>query len=151
MERIVTVEAFYDRDPDVLFGEALDLAELKRAMEGLATYEGLPDRPLVEGDRFKTTVTLFGFLKNDDHIMQVEVVDHRRKMVRSRESSPSFQRWDHTLTIEPHRQGALWRDRVIVDTGWTTPISARICRHLYRYRHRRRQALRIDSSIERAP
>lgn len=149
MERIVKVEAIYRKDPDRLFEEALELREMKDAMKGLASYDGLPDRPFVEGDRFETTVTLFGVLTNTDHVMEVETVDRQRRLVQSRETSPSFKRWDHTLTIEPCSGGSLWRDCVIIDTGWSTPLSARICRHLYRHRHRQRQALEIMTSIRK--
>ena len=147
MERVVAVEAVYPGNPDDIFSEALDLREMKESMKGLARYEGLPDRHFKQGDRFETTVTLFGILKNTYHVMEVETVDHQRRLVQSRESSPAFQRWDHTLTIEPHPLGALWRDRVVIDTGWSTPVSALICRHLYRHRHRQRNALGIETSI----
>ncbi|WP_179380119.1 hypothetical protein [Jannaschia marina] len=149
MLRTVIVEAWYPRDPDALFAELCDLAEMKEAMARIAHYEGLPERPVKEGDRFSVDVTLYGFIKTRDHVMEVERLDVPGRLIQSREHNPQVRRWDHTLTVEPEGDGALWRDLVVLDAGWQTPLTARFCRHVYGHRHRTRGADRITRRILR--
>ena len=51
----VTIEARYPRDADTVFAEALNFAELREAMRGLARYDGLPEPTFEKTDRILTT------------------------------------------------------------------------------------------------
>ncbi|OWU84133.1 hypothetical protein ATO6_13810 [Oceanicola sp. 22II-s10i] len=149
MIRVITIEAIYPGDPDQIFAEALDLREMKQAMAGIARYDRLPDKVIEQGDRYDVDVTMWGWLKTRHHVMQVVRVDPAARIVQSHESNPQVRRWDHRLSFGPHPEGALWTDRIVLDAGWQTPITARFCRHVYRQRHIARRALRIATRIRR--
>ncbi len=151
MKRIVTICAIYPEEADALFARARDLREVKRAMAGLARYEGLPDRLIEQGDRFDITVTLFGFLRARNHVMQIERLDPEGRLIQSRQHDHRLRRWDHRLSVEPHPEGAAWTDRIALDAGWRTGFAARLCHYIYRYHHRARRALRIDTAINLLP
>lgn len=147
----VTVTAYYSKDPDQVFAEAIELSEMQEAMRGLATYEGLPDDIIREGETYVVDVTFFGFLKNKGHRMFLERLDIPNRLVQSRESNPQIARWDHTLTVSPDPRGAVWVDRIVIDAGWQTALMARFARYMYTRRHKHRQALHITRSMAALP
>ena len=149
MTRIILVEAVHARDPDDLFEEASDMAGLQHAMAGLARYSGLPRRRIAEGDVFDVTITIWGWLRVRDHHIRVQRLDRAARILESTESNPRVRRWDHHLGIEPHPDGAAWRDRITLETWPGEWLTAQFCRHVYEYRHRHRQALSIRSQITR--
>jgi len=149
MPHTITVEATYSSDADTVFAAALNPAEMKEAMRGIAVYEGLPDHDIAEGDTITVDVTMFGFLKTRGHHMYVERLDHAARLIQSREQNSGIRRWDHTLTVEPHGSGCLWRDRVVLDAGLLTFLTARFCSFVYTRRHRTRQAQSITAQIRR--
>jgi hypothetical protein len=145
----VLITAHYPDDADPVFAQALHLAELKDAMSGIATYDGLPDRAIVEGDEFKVDVTLWGILKNKGHVMRVETLDFPARILQSREHNPNVKRWDHTLSVQPSGKGCVWTDRVIIDAGWNTFGTARFAKYVYSKRHKHRQALSVTAELRR--
>lgn len=147
MQAIVEVTALYDGDPDEIFQNALRFEELTEAMEGFAVYEGLPDEPAREGETYTVDVTFWGILKMRGHTMYIEKLDIPGRLLQSRESGNGIERWDHTLTVESEDGRARWRDRILIDAGWRTPIVTRFARHVYTYRHRHRAALEVRRSI----
>ena len=150
----VIIEARYPGDADTVFAEALNFAELREAMRGLARYEGLPAGEAFEGQSVVVDVTLFGFLKNPGHSMHVERLDRAARILQSREHNASVSRWDHTLSVQPlpgsnGDDGCLWTDRVVIDAprgAWGTALFARF---VYARRHRHRGALSIAKAIRR--
>lgn len=147
----ITIKAIHAEDPDTLFTEAIRFGELREAMRGLATYEGLDDDiEVVKGETYTVDVTLWGFLKNSGHVMHVEDLDLGRRLIQSREHNAAIKRWDHRLTVDKHVQGALWTDDIIMDAGWRTFGAARFCAYVYGYRHRRRRALSTKTTIRKA-
>lgn len=150
MPRTIIIEAAYPGHADQIFAEALHLGEMTRAMQGLATYDGLPDRRVVQGDRFTVDVTLWGFLRTKSHVMAVERLDAAARVLQSREHNPNVKRWDHCISIQPHDGGALWTDTIVLDAGWQTYGTALFCRHVYGYRHKVRQALSVRKRIIRS-
>lgn len=148
--RRILIEAVYPGDPDTIFREACDLAEMKTAMAGLARYTGLPDRVVAEGDEFTVAVTMWGWLKMRDHHISVARLDPQARLLQSHERNPNVRRWDHSLSLHPHPEGALWRDEIMLEArGPGEWLTARFCRHVYRHRHRARRALRIETAITR--
>lgn len=147
MPRIITVSALYDGDPDEIFTQAIDLTEMQKAMQGLARYQGLPDTPISQGDTYTVDIILFGILKTKGHVMHVETLAPDRRLVQSREHNPQVRQWDHTLTVEPHPKGSIWTDRVAIDAGWQTPLTARFAAFVYTRRHRYRQGRDITCTI----
>ncbi|WP_299412491.1 hypothetical protein [uncultured Sulfitobacter sp.] len=149
MPYAVTLRAVYPRDPDTVFAEALHFGEMKQAMAKIAIYEGLPDGEVAAGERFTVDVLMWGFLRTKNHVMYVESLDCAARVLQSREHNPSVARWDHTLSLDPHPQGALWTDHIVLEAGWQTPFVARFCRYVYSHRHRTRGALSLTREIIR--
>ena len=149
MTRRIEVFATYEGDADAIFTSALDFAELQAAMRGLATYKGLPDGPIAEGDTVTVDVTIWGIIGQKGYRMHVERLDHANRIVQSRENGDGIRRWDHTLSVQPDGDRVLWTDSILVDAGWRTRFMARFGKYLYARRHRRRNALRIESRITR--
>lgn len=148
--RVLTVSATYPRDADAVFAEAIDLGAMVRATEGLATYKGLPDAPMEEGKSYETYVIVWGWMHNPRYRIDVERLDPAYRIMQSREQGRGIRRWDHTLSVEPAPGGgAIWTDRIVVDSGLLTGYMVRVGRHLYRYRHRNRNATSITVSITR--
>ncbi len=149
MTYTVFVEATYPSDADATFREALDLAEMQEAMRGLAVYHGLPQRNILEGDTIIVDVTLFKLFTTKNHMMHVERLDPEARIIQSRERNSRIDRWDHMLNIQPTTTGCVWRDRVTLDAGISTFLTARFCRFIYVRRHRMRKARNIRSLIMR--
>ena len=147
MPHAVTLRAVYPQDPDTIFAECLHLGEMKQAMSAIARYDGLPDDEVKAGDTYTVDVVMWGFLRTKNHVMHVESLDRDARVLQSREHNPSVARWDHTLTLEPHPEGALWTDHIILDARWQTPFTARFCRYVYSHRHRVRGALSLTRTI----
>lgn len=145
--RILTVSAFYPRDADTVFAEAIDIQAMIRATEGLATYKGLPGGAFEDGKSYQTYVTVWGWMHNPHYQIHVERLDPAYRVMQSREQGRAIQQWDHTLTVEPAPGGAIWTDRIVVDSGLLTGYMVRVGRYLYKYRHRMRAATRITATI----
>ncbi len=145
----ITIEARYERDADTVFAEALNFAELRDAMRGLAIYEGLPEGEAHEGMTAVVDVTLFGVFRNPGHTMHVERLDRAARVLQSREHNASVSRWDHTLSIQPAGDGCLWTDRVVIDAPRNAWATARFARYVYARRHRHRGALSIAKAMRR--
>ncbi|UWR23218.1 hypothetical protein [Sulfitobacter sp. S190] len=150
MARVVTITAVYPRDPELVFAEAMNLSEMKQAMHRIARYEGLPDGVIAQGDCYAVDVVMWGWLRTNNHVMQIETLDWDALYVQSREHNPAVARWDHRLSITPHEAGALWTDEIVLDAGWRTALTAYFCRYVYRHRHRSRDALSIKCTIAAA-
>lgn len=150
MARQVIIEAVYPGDPDAIFASALDFSELQDAMAGLAQYEGLPAEPVKQGQRIVIDVTLWGWMKNSGHEIYVETLNRVDRWLQSREKNAAIKRWDHHLSVQPHEKGALWRDAITVDAGWRSFLLGFFVGYVYRYRHKRRNALEITTRSTRA-
>lgn len=147
--RVLTVSALFDRDPDAVFAEAIDIQAMIKATEGLATYKGLTDLSFEQGKSYETYVTVWGWMHNPHYQIYVERLDAAERVMFSREQGRAIRQWDHTLTVEPDPQGCIWTDRIVVDSGLLTGYMIRVARHLYQYRHRNRDAVEITAWIER--
>ncbi|RED11934.1 SRPBCC family protein [Pontivivens insulae] len=151
--RRVTVSAVYDGSADEIFAAALNFDEMRAAMRGLAVYEGVPDGTVVEvGKPMTVDVTFWGVLKIKGHRMEVVEMDRAGRWLQSREAGGAIRHWDHRLSVQPRDDGtAVWTDRVDIDAGVQTAFMAQFARYLYKRRHRYRQALSIEGTIERLP
>lgn len=147
--RILTVSAFYPRDADRVFAEAIDIPGMIRATEGLATYKALPDGAFEEGQSYQSYIVVWGWMHNPRYQIHVERLDPAARIMQSREQGRCIQQWDHTLSVEPTEGGAIWTDTITVDSGLLTGYMIRVGRHMYQYRHRSRDASRISATITR--
>ncbi|MEL6359510.1 MAG: hypothetical protein AAFR21_00390 [Pseudomonadota bacterium] len=147
MPKTLTVEATYAGDPDKVFASAIHFDEMKTVMAPLACYEGLPSESAIEGNTYTLRTKFWGWLDVGPHTIFLETLDTAGRRLQSREHNASIRRWDHLLTVEPHRDGALWRDQIELEAGWRTFAVARFARYVYRFRHRQRPALSLTSHI----
>lgn len=93
---------------------------------------------------------MWGWLPLRGHRIEVTRLDETARLLQSREGNRNARRWDHSLSLSPHPERALWRDEIILEAqGPGEALTARFCRHVYLHRHRARHALRIDSRITR--
>ncbi|MBF9030703.1 hypothetical protein HKCCE3408_09905 [Rhodobacterales bacterium HKCCE3408] len=145
MPRELTVTAEYPRDPDTVFAEALNFAEMAEATRGVAVYRDLPDGPLEQGRTYTLNVTVWGIMKNPNYQVHVERVDRAARRVQSREMGWMIDQWDHTLSIEPTETGCRWTDRIVIDCRWATGYMTWVASVIYRTRHRNRNGMRITS------
>lgn len=144
MPVLVKITALYDGDADEIFRGATEFAEMKDAMSGFAVYEGLSDQAAVEGETYTVDVTIWGIIKNKQHVMHVEKLDFENRIIQSREHDKMIARWDHNLSVQPAGDGrARWVDAVVIDAGWRTSFVARFAAYTYRRRHKHRKALDI--------
>lgn len=149
MPTIVEISALYNADAETVFTEALHFDEMTEAMSGLATYVGLPEREVVEGETLVVDITIWKVFKNTGHVMHVEKLDRENRILQSREHNNSLARWDHTLSVQPRGGQAIWLDVVVVDAGWRTHLVALFAAYVYKRRHRHRQALNISRRIKK--
>jgi hypothetical protein len=147
---LVEVTAWYEGDADDIFIAALDFSELEEAMRGLAVYEGGPKGEVAEGDTYTVDVTFWGVFKNKGHVMHIEKLDRKGRVIQSREHNPAIRRWDHNLSVQPEGDCVRWTDAIVIDAGWQTAFAARFAAFVYQRRHRRRNALKIRRRIVRA-
>lgn len=150
MQYVVDISAEYPGTPDTVFADARRFDDLRAAMRGLATYEGLPSGSVArEGETYVTDIVFWGLLPVTAHTIVIERVDPGARLMQSRERHRGVSRWDHRITVEPRGSGAIWRDEVMIEAGWQTPFVARFAAYTYRYRHRSRHALAITSRVVR--
>lgn len=152
MALMVTVSAHYAANPDEVFRSALRFSEMTQAMRGIATYTGLPASDTAkEADRITVDVTFWGLFTQRGHVMFIERLDPRARIIQSRESGNGIARWDHTLSVQPDGPRARWTDSVIIDAGWRTWFVARFAAFVYTRRHRHRQAQSLACRISAVP
>lgn len=146
----ITIRATYQCDADTCFADALRFDELQDAMRGLASYKGFPAGASARsGETYVVDITLFGLFPVTAHTIFIERLDHANREMQSRERHRGVTAWDHHLSVQPHDNGTscVWTDSVVIAAGWQTPMVARFAAYTYRYRHRKRQATAITSSI----
>lgn len=147
MPVLVKVTALYAGDADEIFSRALEFSELVDAMSGFAKYEGLPDAPAVEGETYTVDVTMWGVIKNKGHVMHIEKLDRKNRVIQSREHDKMIARWDHNLSVHQVGDNVRWVDAIVIDAGWRTAFVARFAGYVYRRRHKHRKALDISTEF----
>lgn len=114
---------------------AIDFACLAEVMEGLITFEGLPDGRVQPGQKLEVMVSLFGRLPAQPYHMEVIDFDDAEMVLKSSERGAGVKSWQHTLRVTPTDTGCQMTDTIRIDAGWATPLFALWARYLYRKRH----------------
>ena len=150
MTRILTVTAHYPRDADTVFAEAISWDEMADATRGVATYQDLPQGPMLQGETYMLNVTVWRVMRNPNYQVHVERLDEAARVIQSREAGWMIRSWDHTLSVEPEGAGCRWTDRIEIDCAWATGYMAWVGKKLYLQRHRNRHGQDITASVTRA-
>ena len=137
------VTQHYDWDADRHFAAILHFDELAEAMEGQASYEGLPAGQAQVGQAFEVKIKLFGWLPMGSWRIEVIERDDDTRRLRSFECGGPVKAWRHTITVEPAENGGcIHEDALEIDAGWLTGVYGAMARRIYTRRHAQRSATR---------
>ncbi|MBV7380199.1 SRPBCC family protein [Maritimibacter dapengensis] len=125
----------YPFPPERVWALATDYDALKEVMDGLVTFEGVPEGRTVTGQKMDVTTSLFGRLPPQPYYMEVVECDDDAMVLRSSERGMGVRSWQHTVTVEPTAEGSRLTDRIEIDAGWRTPIFRAWARFMYGRRH----------------
>lgn len=138
-----TIEQAYAWDADRHFAAIVRYDELSEAMEGQASYAGLPEGEAQVGQVFEVRIKLMGWLPIGNWRIEVLERDDGRRILRSFESGGAVKSWRHTITVTPREEGgSVHRDALEIDAGWLTGLYAGMARRMYARRHAHRLRLR---------
>ena len=138
------IEQAYAWDADRHFAAIVRYDELSKAMEGQASYAGLPEGEAQPGQVFEVKIKLMGWLPIGLWRIEVLERDDDRRILRSIESGGAVKLWRHTLTVTPRDEGGcVHRDALEIDAGWLTGLYAGMARRMYERRHADRLRLRV--------
>jgi hypothetical protein len=152
MSSVVSICAWYSKDPDEVFETARSFESLRRALRGLVVYEGLPETgEMIEGANYKTDIWFWRLVPVRNHVIQVERVNIADRHILTRETHAGIQSWTHCLMIERAKQYSIWLDRIEIEAGFQPPLVAWFARHVYVQRHRRQHALMVRSRLTGQP
>lgn len=133
--RSVTLTHEYPASPERVWGLATDYAVLKEIMEGIVSFEGVPEGRTVTGQRLELMTSLFGKFPAQPYVMEIVECDDDAMVLRSSEKGMGVKTWFHTVTVEQTEAGARLTDHVEIDAGVLTPIFAAWARFMYGKRH----------------
>ena len=145
--KTVRTEFFYDVPPERLWRLATSYDALARVVEGLVTFEGLPEGRTRTGQKIHVRVSLFGLLPKQPYYMEVLECDDAGMILRSLEKGAGVRRWAHTMTVTPAPGGSRLADSIEIDAGMLTPVFALWAKYLYNARHKPRLRLLEEGSF----
>ena len=137
----VIVENSYDVPAAQLWALVTDYKALVQVMEGIVSFEGLPEGRVETGQKIDVTVSLFGILPNQPYRMEVLECDNANMFFRSSETGAGVKSWHHTARVIETETGCRLIDEIDIDAGWRTPLFRVWARFLYTARHRPRLRL----------
>lgn len=133
--KTVIVTHDYHASAKHVWAMATDLDDLKRVMEGVVRFDGLPSGRVHTGQNLTVKVSLFGRLPAQPYHMEVIECDNAAMVLQSSEKGVGVKSWRHRLTVEETPEGCRLRDVIEIDAGWLTGLFAAWARYLYRKRH----------------
>lgn len=139
--RTVSLVHHYTFEPDRLWQLVVDLDALAEVMKGLATFAGLPEGRIHEGQRIDVRVSLFGLFPSRPYSMHVVRCDDEAMSFRSQERGSGIRVWQHDLRVVGTDDGCRLEERVVIDAGPLTWIAFLWARYLYTARHKARLRL----------
>lgn len=140
MQRVTVVHA-YPVPAGRLWALVSDYRKLRYVMAGVAGFDGLPDRPIREGDDLSLRVRLFDRLPPMRYRIEVVELDHAARVLETREQGVGVQRWAHRIAVEETETGARLTDGIEIEAGWRTPFAVLFARWMLRQRHKPRLRL----------
>lgn len=142
-----TVSRRYSMPAAQHFAAVCDLDELRQAMAGRMTYEGLPGGPVRQGQRIEVRLKMFGWLPVGSWRMEVVERDDAALRLVSHEGGGAVKHWRHELQVTAEGSGCVHEDRLEIEAGWLTGLYARMARRMYEDRHSARARARGDASF----
>ena len=121
----------YARQPRLLAHVAHPLIDFKPV--------GLPEfPPLWKKGKNWVNMRLFGVFPLGNQAVVITYPQHREGFaMRDNGHSHLIGTWDHLITIEKTHAGTLYRDRLVVQAGFTTPMIWLFAKIFFRHRQRR--------------
>ncbi len=133
--KTVILEHQYAAPARDVWALARDLDALTEIMNGLVTFEGMPNGRVFQGQKINVRVSLFGKLPARPYFMEVLECSDDAMILQSFEKGAGVKSWRHRLTVEPHGAGCLLKDVIEIDAGWMSWAFALWAGYLYRKRH----------------
>ncbi len=151
MPKRITTTATYNGNATEIFLKAIEPSEMIAASKGFASFTGMPDYALREGETYKLDVTTLKFFKTKGYEIFMRKVDPDARVFISQERGGAIKNWTHYMSVVQDGEHAIWTDDVFVDGGWLTSVVARIGLKMYRHRHESRGPLSINSAMTDVP
>lgn len=145
MPKRITTTARYKGNAREIFQRALEPEEMIAASKGFASFTGMPDYCLREGENYRLDVTTLKIFKTKGYEIFMRKVDPEARVFISEEQGGAVKSWTHYMSVVQDGEHAVWTDDVFVDGGWMTPILAGIGLRMYRHRHNSREPISINS------
>lgn len=140
--KTVELRHFYDAAPARIWALATDYDALKTVMQGVISFEGLPEGRTKTGQICDIRVSLFGKLPWQPYRMEIVECNDDTMVLRSSEKGAGVKSWQHRLTVtETGSGGSCLTDHIEIDAGLLTFAFAMWAQYLYAARHKPRNAL----------
>ena len=133
--KTVLVESDYAVPAARLWALVTGYAALEEVMQGLISFEGLPEGRTVTGQSFDLRVSLFGKLPWQPYHMDVLECDDAKMVLRSSEKGAGVTHWMHRLSVSETDHGCCLSDKIEIEAGLLTPLFAAWAKYLYSARH----------------
>lgn len=151
MPKRITTTAVYKGDAREIFLRAIEPEEMIAASEGFASFTGMPDHVMREGETYRLDVTTLKVFKTKGYEIHMRKVDTDARVFISQERGGAIKSWTHYMSVVQAGENAIWTDDVFVDGGWLTVIVAKIGSKMYRHRHNNRNPISLSSEIKDVP
>lgn len=141
---IVDRSSLLEASADVIWAAVKTPSAFRRVTRGLLTMPGIRRRQVEwrEGETVIGWVFLFGLLPFSRHHLHIARIDESTRTLSSREFGGLITTWNHDIEVIPVDSGhCLYRDRVEIQAGVTTPLVVIYARWFYRIRQRRWKVL----------
>ncbi|MEL6564577.1 MAG: hypothetical protein AAFQ59_09040 [Pseudomonadota bacterium] len=153
MPRVV-VTTYLDAPPDAVWAALQCTAVLRHVSAPLIRFLPLdpPNLPETwsEGE-YRVAMRLFGFVPLGTQWIRVSwpAPQGETRYVRDNGTGTLAARWDHLISIAPEGQGTRYTDRVDVEAGVLSPVTAVFARLFYAHRQRRWRTLAARAFVLR--
>lgn len=140
--KTVVLQHAYDAAPARVWALATDYDALKTVMQGMVSFEGVPEGRTETGQRCDVRISLFGRLPWQPYYLEILECNDDTMVLRSSERGAGVKSWRHTLTVTKTRSGgSCLTDHIEIEAGLLTFAFAIWARFLYASRHKPRSAL----------
>ncbi|WBU60812.1 hypothetical protein [Paracoccus albus] len=119
-----------------LWALVTEVSRFQQAMRGVVAFEALPGERIERGQRFLSRRSTLGLRLVYD--VEVLACDHERLILRETHGRSGKQIFKHTLAVTPAADGSRLTDKIEVEAGPLSLISAYLARRHFEAQHRAR-------------